>query len=136
MVCGCRLKNIARHADVSMSTMEHSPLRTASFGRSAARKCAVAAIAAAVSVGLAGCGSGLSGTAKATAVFRQIVKHQYNIAAGRCARSTPARWTCRAHINDPAKEIDVDFHGTVWRSDGQWTEAGSRVVLGAPPAGQ
>lgn len=116
--------------------MEHSVAHRASCGRAAARKCAVTAIAAAVSVGLAGCGSSLTGTAKATAVFRQIVKHQYNVDAGRCARTSPARWTCSARINDPAEEIDVDFHGTVWRSDGQWTAAGSQAVLGALPAGQ
>jgi hypothetical protein len=114
--------------------MEH-PL--AQIARSAApRKCAVAAIASSVSLGLAGCGGSLTATAKATAVFRQIVKHQYGIDAGRCARTAQARWTCTARINEPAKEIDVDFHGTVSHSDGQWTAVGSQAVLGALPAGQ
>jgi hypothetical protein len=77
-----------------------------------------------------GCGSNWTDTAKATALFRQTVEHQYDVAAGHCARTAQTRWICTARINNLAKEVDVDVHGKVWRVDGQWSESGSTTVLG------
>ena len=110
--------------------MERLLSRTRWHAHSALRRSALAATTVVVSAGLVGCGSSSTDTAKATAVFRQTVEHQYDVKAGRCDRTGSARWTCDAHINDPAKEVDVDVHGTVRRVDGQWSESGSTAVLG------
>ena len=111
--------------------MKHGHFRTVGLAHSAAfRRSALAAIAAAVSAVVVGCGSTSTDTAKATALFRQNVEHQYDVAAGRCARTAQTRWTCTARINNVAKEADVDVRGTVWRTDGQWSESGSTTVLG------
>jgi hypothetical protein len=87
-------------------------------------------MAAAASAVVVGCGSNSTDNAKATAVFRQVVEHQYDLTAGRCARTSQTRWTCTARINNLAKQVDVDVHGKVWRADGQWSESGSTTVLG------
>jgi hypothetical protein len=76
-----------------------------------------------------GCGSSSTGTAKATALFRQTVERRYDIKAGHCARATLRKWTCSARINEPAKLIDVVLYGTVTVNDGQLSVAGHTVVL-------
>lgn len=110
--------------------MEHLLSRTGGLAHSAAlRRSVLAALAVVMSAGVIGCGSSLTDTAKATAVFRKIVKRQYEVTAGRCARTAPTRWNCTARIDDPAKEIDVAVHDTVWRDDGQWNASGSEAAL-------
>jgi hypothetical protein len=105
--------------------------RTVGIAHSAAfRRSALAAVAAAVSAAVVGCGSNSADTAKATVLFRQIVEHQYDVAAGRCARTAQSRWACTARVNNLAKEVDVEVHGKVWRADGQWSESGSTSILG------
>ena len=112
--------------------MKHALEQTISRWPSAALwKGALATGAVVTCICLVGCGSHSTDTATATALFRQIVKHQYDVTAGRCSGTTSKRWTCTARINDPAKEIDVDFRATVWRDDGQWSATGSQEILGA-----
>ena len=111
--------------------MEHVLSRTDRLAHSAAfRRSLLAALAVVASAGVVGCGSSSTDTAKATAVFRKIVERQYQVTAGRCAPTAPTRWNCTARINDPAKEIDVAVHDTLWRDDGQWSASGSQAVLG------
>jgi hypothetical protein len=106
--------------------MEHRIPTAASLMRTAAvRRSAIAAV---VSVGLAGCGSSSTDQAKATALFRQTVERSYDIRTGRCSQTAPTRWTCTAHINDPGKEIDVDVYGRVSDVDGTLSASGHTVV--------
>ncbi len=93
------------------------------------RRSALAAIAIGTSVGVIGCGSSSTDTAKATALFRQIVERQYDIRAGHCVRATLSRWACTARINEPPKLIDVILDGTVTVDDGQLSVAGHTAVL-------
>jgi hypothetical protein len=116
-----------------VTTMENGLSRTV-WHAAALRRSALAAIAVVASTGLVGCASGTTDTAKAAALFRQMVERQYDVTAARCARTAHARWICAARINNPAKEIDIDVHSTVWRADGQWSASGSTAVLsGLPP---
>jgi hypothetical protein len=125
------IKHSTSGADVLVSTMKHRHFPTVGLAHSAAlRRSALAAMAAAASAAVVGCGSNSTDTAKATALFRQIVAHRYDVAAGHCARSAQTRWTCTARINNLAREVDVDVHGNVWRVDGEWSESGSTTVLG------
>ena len=94
------------------------------------RRFALVAMATATSALVVGCGSSTPDTAKATALFRQLMEHHYDVAAGRCARNSETRWTCTARIDNVAKEIDVDVNAHVSRADGQWTESDSTTILG------
>jgi hypothetical protein len=111
--------------------MEHLLSRTVGLAHSAApRRSVLAALAVVASAGVIGCGSRSTDTAKATAVFRKIVERQYEVTAGRCARTAPTRWNCTARIDDPAMEIDVAVHDTVWSNDGRWNASGSQAARG------
>jgi hypothetical protein len=113
-------------ADAPNDIMEHRVQRTVSLMHAAAvRRSAFAAV---VCVGLVGCGSSSADKATATALFRQIVEHQYDIRTGRCAWTAQSRWTCTAHVNDPGKEINVDVYGTVSNVDGTLSESGHAAV--------
>jgi hypothetical protein len=107
------------------SIMEHRFPRTSSLVcAQGICKAALATIAGAAALGLAGCGSRSIDTATATALFRQTVAHHYGMNVGRCERTAASRWTCTAHINDPGEEIDVDVYGAVRNLDGTLVEYG------------